>query len=216
MMRALAAADPRLVAINLSRNHGHQLALTAGPRPLLGRAHPDHRRRPPGPARAAPRDDRRDGRGRAPTSSMRCAARGPARPPSSAAPPSSSTALLSRLAEIEIPLDTGDFRLMSRRALDALLSLPEQARFIRGMVAWVGFRQVPIAYDRAERHAGESKYPLVEDDALRARRGHRLLDRAAAHGQPYRPVAGRRLGAAARLYRASASSPAARSRAGPR
>jgi dolichol-phosphate mannosyltransferase len=67
---------------------------------------------------------------------------------------------LSRLAEIEIPLDTGDFRLMSRRALDALLSLPEQARFIRGMVAWVGFRQVPIVYDRAERHAGQTKYPL--------------------------------------------------------
>ncbi|MGZ8997214.1 MAG: glycosyltransferase, partial [Allosphingosinicella sp.] len=68
--------------------------------------------------------------------------------------------LLSKLAEIEIPLDTGDFRLMSRRALDALLSLPEQARFIRGMVAWVGFRQVPIVYDRAERHAGATKYPL--------------------------------------------------------
>jgi hypothetical protein len=49
---------------------------------------------------------------------------------------------------------------MSRRALDALLSLPEQARFIRGMVAWVGFRQVPIIYDRAERHAGRTKYPL--------------------------------------------------------
>ena len=70
--------------------------------------------------------------------------------------------LLSRLADIEIPLDTGDFRLMSRRALDALLSLPEQARFIRGMVAWVGFRQVPIAYDRAERHAGETNYPLAK------------------------------------------------------
>ena len=83
---------------------------------------------------------------------MRCAARGPARPRSSAAPPRASTALLSKLADIEIPLDTGDFRLMSRRALDALLSLPEQARFIRGMVAWVGFRQVPIVYDRAERH----------------------------------------------------------------
>ena len=68
--------------------------------------------------------------------------------------------LLSQLAEIEIPLDTGDFRLMSRRALDALLALPEQSRFIRGMVAWVGFRQVPIVYDRAERHAGETKYPL--------------------------------------------------------
>jgi dolichol-phosphate mannosyltransferase len=67
---------------------------------------------------------------------------------------------LSKLAEIDIPRDTGDFRLMSRRALDALLSLPEQARFIRGMVAWVGFRQVPVVYDRAERHAGQTKYPL--------------------------------------------------------
>src|SRR3546814_2705684 len=50
---------------------------------------------------------------------------------------------------------------MSRRALDALLSLPEQARFIRGMVAWVGFRQVPFAYDRAERFSGVTKYPLA-------------------------------------------------------
>jgi dolichol-phosphate mannosyltransferase len=51
---------------------------------------------------------------------------------------------------------------MSRRALDALLSLPEQARFIRGMVAWIGFRQVPIVYDRAERLAGVTKYPLAK------------------------------------------------------
>jgi dolichol-phosphate mannosyltransferase len=57
-------------------------------------------------------------------------------------------------------VDAGDFRLMSRRALDALLAMPEQARFIRGMVAWIGFRQVPFAYDRAERFAGTTKYPL--------------------------------------------------------
>jgi dolichol-phosphate mannosyltransferase len=68
--------------------------------------------------------------------------------------------LLSRATEVNIPLDTGDFRLMSRRALDALLAMPEQARFIRGMVAWIGFRQVPLAYDRQERFAGETKYPL--------------------------------------------------------
>jgi hypothetical protein len=68
--------------------------------------------------------------------------------------------LLSRATEVDIPLDAGDFRLMSRRALDALLAMPEQARFIRGMVAWIGFRQVPFAYDRAERLAGETKYPL--------------------------------------------------------
>ncbi len=68
--------------------------------------------------------------------------------------------LLSRATEVEIPVDTGDFRLMSRRALDALLAMPEQARFIRGMVAWIGFRQVPLPYDREERFAGETKYPL--------------------------------------------------------
>ena len=68
--------------------------------------------------------------------------------------------LLSRATEVDIPLDAGDFRLMSRRALDALLAMPEQARFIRGMVAWIGFRQVPFPYDRQQRFAGETKYPL--------------------------------------------------------
>src|SRR5438045_8056749 len=68
--------------------------------------------------------------------------------------------LLSRATEVDIPLDAGDFRLMSRRALDALLAMPEQARFIRGLVAWIGFRQVPFAYDRAERFAGAIKAPL--------------------------------------------------------
>ena len=68
--------------------------------------------------------------------------------------------LLSRATEVDIPVDTGDFRLMSRRALDALLAMREQARFIRGMVAWIGFKQVPFLYDRQERFAGETKYPL--------------------------------------------------------
>ena len=68
--------------------------------------------------------------------------------------------MLARATEVDIPLDAGDFRLMSRRALDALLAMPEQARFIRGMVAWIGFRQVPFAYKRDERFAGTTKYPL--------------------------------------------------------
>ena len=65
------------------------------------------------------------------------------------------------LSDIEIPKDTGDFRLVSRRALDAVLSMPEKHRFLRGMFAWVGFQQVPIDYDRAERFAGETKYPFA-------------------------------------------------------
>lgn len=59
-----------------------------------------------------------------------------------------------------IPLDTGDFRLMDRRVADVIRSMPEKSRFLRGMVSWVGFRQAPVEYVRAERFAGESKYPL--------------------------------------------------------
>lgn len=69
--------------------------------------------------------------------------------------------LINWLSDIEIPKDTGDFRLVSRRALDAVLAMPEKHRFLRGMFAWVGFRQVPIDYDRAERFAGETKYPYA-------------------------------------------------------
>jgi polyisoprenyl-phosphate glycosyltransferase len=159
IMQRLAADDPHLLAINLSRNHGHQLALTAGldlcrgeiiliidadlqdPPELLG-----------GMLRTMHEDDadvvygvRQSRAGE--TAFKRATAHGFYR-------------LLSRATEVAIPLDAGDFRLMSRRALDALLAMPEQARFIRGMVAWIGFRQVPFAYHRQQRLAGDTKYPL--------------------------------------------------------
>jgi polyisoprenyl-phosphate glycosyltransferase len=69
--------------------------------------------------------------------------------------------LLNRLSETDIPLDTGDFRLMDRAVVDALRSMPERDRFVRGMVAWAGFRQVAVPYRRAARFAGQSKYPLL-------------------------------------------------------
>ena len=59
-----------------------------------------------------------------------------------------------------VPLDTGDFRLMSRRVVNCLKAMPEHDRFIRGMVSWVGFKQIGIPYKRLPRFAGESKYPL--------------------------------------------------------
>ncbi|MNX24302.1 hypothetical protein D3C86_543190 [compost metagenome] len=68
--------------------------------------------------------------------------------------------MLNRLSEVPIPLDTGDFRLMDRRVVDVLKEMPERDRFLRGMVAWVGFNQVALPYERAPRFAGESKYPL--------------------------------------------------------
>lgn len=67
---------------------------------------------------------------------------------------------INRISDIPIPLDTGDFRLMDRRVVKSLLSMPERDRFLRGMVAWVGFRQQPVAYKRVARLAGSTKYPL--------------------------------------------------------
>ena len=161
VMQRLAARDPRLVAINLSRNHGHQLALTAGldlcagsqilildadlqdPPELLAEMRATMIAAQADVVYAVRR--KRDGE----TIFKRATA-------------ALFYRVLDRVTDTPIPLDTGDFRLMSRRALDAFLALPEQARFIRGMVAWVGFRQVPFAYDRAERHAGETNYPLAK------------------------------------------------------
>ena len=65
-----------------------------------------------------------------------------------------------KLTRIDIPLDTGDFRLMSRRALDAFNSMHERHRFIRGMIPWLGYRQEAVLYDRAKRFAGTTKYPF--------------------------------------------------------
>lgn len=67
--------------------------------------------------------------------------------------------LLNRISTVSIPLDTGDFRLMSRPVVDTLRSMPERDRYIRGMVSWVGFKQIALPYKRAERFAGVSKYP---------------------------------------------------------
>ncbi|MEN9577089.1 MAG: hypothetical protein RJA70_98 [Pseudomonadota bacterium] len=68
--------------------------------------------------------------------------------------------LLRRLAGVPIPVDTGDFRLLSRRVVIAMRALRETNRFVRGMVAWVGFNQTAVHYDRPERFAGETHYPL--------------------------------------------------------
>jgi glycosyltransferase involved in cell wall biosynthesis len=158
-MQKLAATDPKLVAVNLSRNHGHQLALTAGLDFCRGDAvliiDADLQDPPEllGDMLAMMREEEADvvygvRRSRAgETAFKRATAHGFYR-------------LLSRATEVDIPVDAGDFRLISRRALNALMAMPEQARFIRGMVAWIGFKQVPFAYNRDPRFAGETKYPL--------------------------------------------------------
>ncbi len=153
--------DARVIAINLSRRHGHQLAITAGlytcrgdriltidadlqdPPELLGEMW-----------RLMDRADadvvyglRRERKGES------VLKRGTA---------ALFYRLMRRVGYADLPVDAGDFRLMTRRVLDILNSMPEQHRFIRGMVSWIGLRQVPLAYDRAPRHSGNSNYPLAK------------------------------------------------------
>lgn len=158
IMGELSRADKQVVAINLSRNHGHQLALSAGLQMCRGErilVLDADLQDPPEllPQMMARMDDgcdvvfgqrvKRDGE----TLFKKATAYAFYR-------------LLNRMVEIDIPADTGDFRLMSRRAVDVLNSMPEQHRFIRGMVSWIGLRQEALPYDRAARFAGETKYPL--------------------------------------------------------
>jgi glycosyltransferase involved in cell wall biosynthesis len=70
--------------------------------------------------------------------------------------------LIQKLSSISIPLDAGDFRLMDRKAVDAVLAMPERDRFLRGMFTWVGFRQCAVPYRRVARYAGQTKYPFYK------------------------------------------------------
>jgi len=67
---------------------------------------------------------------------------------------------LRRMTSVDLPSDTGEFRLIDRKVCDAVNRMPEKSRYIRGLVSWVGFRQVPVEYTREERFAGVTKYPL--------------------------------------------------------
>ena len=68
--------------------------------------------------------------------------------------------LIYRITDVKIPLDTGDFRLLDRKVVSVMNSMRERHRFLRGMAAWVGFKQIGVEYKRAARYAGETKYPL--------------------------------------------------------
>ncbi|MCH8683771.1 glycosyltransferase family 2 protein [Pedomonas mirosovicensis] len=159
IMQQLAARDPRLSAVNLARNHGHQLALTAGLALCRGERIfiIDADLQDP-PELLAAMLARMDAEEAEVVYGQRRVREGETAFKKVTA--NAFYRLLSRLAEVDIPRNTGDFRLMSRRALDVILAMPEQFRFVRGMVAWIGMKQVPFLYDRAPRYAGETKYPL--------------------------------------------------------
>jgi dolichol-phosphate mannosyltransferase len=159
-MAEAAAHDPRVVAVRLMRNHGHQLALTAGLSVCRGERAliiDSDLQDPPEllPKMMALMDDgadvvygqrrQRDGESLFKRASAATFYR-----------------LIGRLTDVTIPTDAGDFRLVNRRVLDLLLAMPERHRFLRGMIAWIGGKQVPLVYDRQARAAGESKYPLAK------------------------------------------------------
>jgi polyisoprenyl-phosphate glycosyltransferase len=158
-IRKLTERDPHIVGVMLSRNHGHQLALTAGlsvcrgERVLILDADLQDPPELVGEMLALV-----DSEGADVVYGQRLSREGETWHKKATA--SLFYRLLGKLTELPIPADTGDFRLMTRRALLVLQSMPEQHRFIRGMVSWIGFRQVPFHYNRAQRFAGETKYPM--------------------------------------------------------
>lgn len=156
ILERLATQDERVKLVTLSRNFGHQAALSAGLDHAAGNAIVmiDSDLQDPPEVIFEMVDRWREGadvvygvrRARAGETTAKLAtARW-------------FYALFSRLAQVDLEPNAGDFRLMDRAALDALLALPERNRFLRGMTVWVGFTQTAVWYDRDPRHAGETKY----------------------------------------------------------
>lgn len=157
-MQALSTKHDSVVAVRLSRNHGHQLALTAGLTVCRGERILIIDADLQDPPELLPDMMRLMDEGADVVYGQREVRLG--ENAFKRATAGAFYRILERLTDVPIPRDTGDFRLMSRRALAVLLSMPEQHRFVRGMVSWIGFRQVPLRYVRDPRLAGETKYPL--------------------------------------------------------
>jgi len=160
VMTAAAAQDPRIVGVRLMRNHGHQLALTAGLSVCRGERVLVIDADLQDPPELLPDMIALMDRGADVVYGQRRVREGESLFKRATA--AAFYRVIGRLTDVEIPSDTGDFRLMTRRVLDLLLAMPERHRFIRGMVAWIGGKQVPLQYDRKARAAGETKYPLTK------------------------------------------------------
>ena len=158
ILRGFQQADPRVRVVVLSRNFGQQMALTAGLQNAAGEAVVviDADLQDPPEVIIEMLDRWRQGVDVA--YGTRTERKGDTAFKRGAA--FLFYRLLNRLAHIDIPLDTGEFRLMDRLVVDAIMAMPERDRLARGLVAWTGFRQEPVHFDRAPRAAGETKWPL--------------------------------------------------------
>ena len=159
VMTDMAARDPRIVGVRLMRNHGHQLALTAGLSVCRGERVLIIDADLQDPPELLPEMIALMNQGADVVYGQRRRREGESLFKRASA--AAFYRLIGRLTDVHIPPDTGDFRLVTRAVLDLLLAMPERHRFIRGMVAWIGGRQVALVYDRKARAAGETKYPLA-------------------------------------------------------
>jgi len=161
VINELSAKDFNVVAVRLARNHGHQLALTAGLSTVRGDLVLviDADLQDP-PELLTPMYDLMVREEADVVYGLRRSRAGESRFKKKSA--EAFYRLLANLTRVNIPVDTGDFRLMSRRISDQVVQMPEHDRFIRGMVAWLGFKQVAYEYDRNARYAGTTKYPLIK------------------------------------------------------
>ena len=158
IMQEIAANNPGFKCIRLSRNYGHQIALTCGLDQAFGEAILiiDADLQDPPELLGEMLDKWREGYDV--VYGKRKKRMG--EPLSKKVFAFLFYRIFKKLTGFELPSDTGDFRLLDRKALDSLLKLRERHRFIRGMVSWVGFKQIAVFYDRPERFAGVTKYPF--------------------------------------------------------
>jgi glycosyltransferase involved in cell wall biosynthesis len=150
--------DPRFKVIQLSRNFGHQLAITAGMDNATGQAVVVMDADLQDPPQVILDMAAKWQEGFEVVYAVRRQRPGETRFKTATA--TTFYSVLRRLASIEQTVDVGDFRLVDRKALDAFLRMREHNRYVRGMFSWIGFRQAAVPYDREPRHAGTSKYPL--------------------------------------------------------
>lgn len=156
LLKEAAARDPRIRIIGFARNFGHQIAVTAGVDAAHGDAVVIMDADLQDPPDVIPRMVAKWREGYDVVFGTRTE-----RPGESVFKRATAHffyRLLNRFSDVAIPLDAGDFRLMSRHVVDTLRAMPEHVRFLRGMVSWAGFRQTGLPYRRAERFAGRSKY----------------------------------------------------------
>lgn len=155
-IRDAAGRDGRVRAVSLSRNFGHQVAVTAGLEFARGAAMVIIDADLQDPPEVIPRMVEKWKEGHDVVYGQRNH-----RPGESWLKRATASAfyrVIGRLTNFDIPVDTGDFRLVSRRAAETFLAMPERHRFVRGMFSWIGFRQAAVLYDREPRHSGKTNY----------------------------------------------------------